>query len=54
MGVKSTLVGISSLVCRVSLGVGNQFVGVSMLPFLCGIFYTGLVYIFCAVVWSYS
>ena len=30
-GDKPIPVGISSLVCRVSLGVGNQSVGVSML-----------------------
>ena len=44
---------VSSLFCLVSLGFGNQFVGVSMLQFFCGIFYIGLVYIFCAMEWSY-
>lgn len=36
-GDKPILVGISSLVCSVSLGVGTQSVGVSMLQFFCGI-----------------
>ena len=45
---KSTLVGIISLFCLVSLGVGNQFVGVSMLQFFCGIFYIGIaIHLFC-------
>lgn len=41
-GDKLILVGISSLVCSVSLGVGNQSVGVSMLHVFCGIFYIGI------------